>query len=103
MDPLSSRGQFDHRYDAEGLIKIPSDGKLHRIAVLCADGTPQLRLITVPRERADVYREAELINPWHADGMLPSLLRGTVALERFIEDRFAVMLRYLIILNTRLI
>jgi len=47
--------------------------------------------------------QAELINPWHADGMLPSLLRGTVALERFIEDRFAVMLRYLIILNTRLI
>ena len=66
VDPLSSRGQFDHRYDAEGLIKIPSDGKLHRIAVLCADGTPQLRLITVPRERADVYREAELINPCQA-------------------------------------
>jgi hypothetical protein len=31
--------------------------------------------------------------------MLPSPLRGTVALERFIEDRFAVMLRYLIILK----
>ena len=31
IDPIVSRGQFDHRYDAEGLIKIPSDGKLHRV------------------------------------------------------------------------
>lgn len=66
VDPLVSRGQFDHRYDAEGLLKIPSDGKLHRVAILTADGTPTLRLITVPRERADVYREAELQNPCSA-------------------------------------
>lgn len=66
IDPLQSRGQFDHRYDAEGLLKIPSDGKLHRVAILSADGQPTLRLVTVPRERADVYREAELQNPCHA-------------------------------------
>lgn len=66
VDPLTSRGQFDHRFDAEGLLKIPSDGKLHRVAILSAEGQPTLRLVTVPRERADVYREAELQNPCHA-------------------------------------
>lgn len=66
VDPLHSRGQFDHRFDAEGLLKIPSDGKLHRVAILSAEGQPTLRLLTVPRERADVYREAELQNPCHA-------------------------------------
>lgn len=63
VDPLLSRGHFDHRYDAEGLLKIPSDGKLHRVAILAAEGAPTLRLVTVPRERAEVYREAELQNP----------------------------------------
>jgi len=66
VDPLVSRGHFDHRYEAEGLIKILSDGKLHRVAVLAVEGSPTLRLITVPGERADVYREAELTNPCNA-------------------------------------
>lgn len=62
-DPLTSRGQFDHRYEAEGLLDIASDGKLHRVAILSAEGSPMLRLVTVPRERAEVYREVELQNP----------------------------------------
>lgn len=62
-DPLTSRGQFDHRYEAEGLLDIASDGKLHRVAILSAEGPPMLRLVTVPRERAEVYREVELQNP----------------------------------------
>ncbi|MFO0657600.1 MAG: DUF4139 domain-containing protein [Polyangia bacterium] len=78
IDPIVSRGQFDHRYDAEGLIKIPSDGKLHRVAILTAEGSPHLHLITVPRERADVYREAELKNPCDAP-----LLSGPV--EVFVD------------------
>lgn len=78
FDPLVSRGQFDHRYDAEGLLKIPSDGKLHRVAVLGANGVPHQRLISVPRERSEVYREVELQNPCDAP-----LLAGPV--DVFVE------------------
>ena len=66
VDPQSSRGRFDHRYDADGLVAIPSDGQPHRVALLCAETVPALRLLTVPGERPEVYREAELPNPCEA-------------------------------------
>jgi uncharacterized protein (TIGR02231 family) len=62
-DPLTSRGHFDHRYDAEGLVRVPSDGLPHRVTLSSAETLPTMRLITVPRERLEVYREAELKNP----------------------------------------
>ena len=65
-DPAQSRGNFDHRYDADGLVKIPADGRLHRVSLLAAEGVPQMRLLCVPKERAEVYREAELQNPTDA-------------------------------------
>jgi uncharacterized protein (TIGR02231 family) len=65
-DPLTSRGHFDHRYDAEGLVLVPSDGLSHRVAVSSTETLPTLRLLTVPRERPEVYREAELKNPCEA-------------------------------------
>lgn len=65
-DPQGSRGRFDHRYDAEGLVRIPSDGQPHRVALLCAETVPTLRMLTVPGERPEVYREAELQNPCEA-------------------------------------
>ena len=65
-DPQDTRGRFDHRFDAEGLVLVPSDGQPHRVSLLSAETTPVLRLLTVPRERPEVYREAELRNPCEA-------------------------------------
>lgn len=65
-DPLTSRGRFDHRYDSSGTVQVASNGQTHRVALLSAETTPALRLITVPRERPEVYREAELKNPVEA-------------------------------------
>lgn len=65
-DPLTSRGHFDHRYDADGLVLVPSDGLPHRVAISSSDTLPTLRLLSVPRERPEVYREAELKNPSEA-------------------------------------
>ncbi len=62
-DPLTSRGHFDHRYEADGLFLVPSDGLAHRVVISSAETVPALRLLTVPRERPEVYREAELKNP----------------------------------------
>lgn len=66
VDPQSSRGRFDHRYEADGIVVIPSDGQPHRVALLCAETVPALRMLTVPGERPEVYREAELQNPCEA-------------------------------------
>lgn len=65
-DPLTSRGLFDHRFDADGLVEIPSDGVAHRVSLGVAQAAPRLRLRTVPREAPDVFREAELKNPFDA-------------------------------------
>ncbi|MBL9003066.1 MAG: mucoidy inhibitor MuiA family protein [Myxococcales bacterium] len=62
-DPLRGRGQFDYRYDSEGIVRIPSDGKTHRILLRSVECAPSLRLLSVPRERPEVYREAEFKNP----------------------------------------
>ena len=107
-DPQSSRGRFDHRYDAEGLVVIPSDGQPHRVALLAAETTPALRLLTVPRERPEIYREAELQNPCEApllsgpvdvyvEGSLLTTARidhidrgGTLRVGMGVEDRLRV-------------
>src|SRR5262249_7382789 len=65
-DPQHSRGRFDHRYDADGVVVVPSDGQTHRVSLGSAETTPQLHMLTVPRERPEVYREAELKNPCEA-------------------------------------
>ncbi len=62
-DPQVHRGQFDHRYDSEGLVRVPSDGSPHRILLRSVDCAPGMRLLAVPREQAEVFREAELRNP----------------------------------------
>jgi len=77
-DPRDGRGQFDHRYDAESLADVPSDARLHRVSVLSASAPAAPRFITVPRESAEVYREAEIQNPFDAP-----LLAGPV--EVFID------------------
>jgi hypothetical protein len=65
-DPLASRGMFDHRYRAEGLAEVPSDGLTHRVPLGSGDATPTVRWRVIACERADVYREVELRNPFDA-------------------------------------
>ena len=77
-DPLETRGRFDHRYDAEGTADVPSSGLPHRVTIGTADGEARPRFVAVPREAAEVYREAEIPNPFAAP-----LLSGPV--EVFVD------------------
>jgi hypothetical protein len=65
-DPLETRGKFDHRYDAEGKADVPSSGLPHRVTIGSAEGEARPRFVAVPREAAEVYREAEIPNPFAA-------------------------------------
>jgi uncharacterized protein (TIGR02231 family) len=66
LDPLHTRGRFDHRYDAEGSADVPSSGLPHRVTIGSAEGEARPRFVAVPREAAEVYREAEIPNPFAA-------------------------------------
>ena len=65
-DPAVTRGLFDHRYDVEGEAEVPSDAQTHRVSIGEAESAPTMRWRTTPREAAEVYREAELRNPFDA-------------------------------------
>jgi hypothetical protein len=69
LDPLGTRGRFDHRYDAEGRADVPSNARPHRIHIQSAEGPASARFRAVPRESAEVYREARIENP-HASPLL---------------------------------
>ncbi|MCU0687118.1 MAG: DUF4139 domain-containing protein, partial [Polyangiaceae bacterium] len=77
-DPLETRGVFDHRYDARGIADVPSDGRVHRVPLATAEAEVRLKLRVVPRESPDVFREAEVKNPFDAP-----LLAGPV--DVFVE------------------
>ncbi len=66
IDPMRSRGMFDHRYGAEGLVEVPSDGLTHRVPLGSGDATPTVRWRAVACERPEVFREVELRNPFDA-------------------------------------
>lgn len=57
---------FDHRYRAEGLVEVPSDGLTHRVPLGSGDATPTVRWRVIACESADVFREVELRNPFDA-------------------------------------
>lgn len=96
QDPRGSRGMFDHRYDAEARADIPSDGQLHRVSLGTGESAPTLRWRTVPRESPEVFREAELRNPFDApllagpvDVYVDGSLLAVASIERI--DRGGVM------------
>jgi hypothetical protein len=64
MDPSESRGMFDHRYEASGRADVPSDGRVHRVAVATSPCNVLISWRTVPSESPEVYREANVINPF---------------------------------------
>jgi len=63
VPPLDSKGNFDYRYDAEGLVNIPADALLHRVRLLESKTKARLNWRTVPKVEAAVYREVTLDNP----------------------------------------
>lgn len=65
-DPRATRGRFDHRYEADGLAQVSSDGLAHRVTLGQRGAAPTLRYRTVPREAPEVYREVDLENPFDA-------------------------------------
>jgi hypothetical protein len=95
-DPRDTRGLFDHRYDADGLVEVPSDAQVHRLTLGTGETTPRLGWRTVPRETADVFREAELKNPFDAPllaGPVDVYVEGTLLASAAIEhiDRGGTM------------
>lgn len=64
IDPSESRGMFDHRYEAAGRADVPSDGRVHRVGVATAPCNVLISWRTVPCESPEVYREANVINPF---------------------------------------
>ncbi len=73
FDVLDTRGHYDHRWDARAHARVPSDGRAHRIRIESFAARPRFRFWTVPREVAEVFREASLDNPTPGP-----LLRGPV-------------------------
>lgn len=65
-DPMLTRGMFDHRWTVGSLVDIPSDGRTHRVIVSRRPTSLTVRWRTVPIARPEVYREAELLNPFEA-------------------------------------
>ena len=87
-DPRESRGLFDHRYDASGAIEVPADGLAHRVLLGRAEAPATLRFRTVPREAQEVYREAELGNPFPGPllaGPVDVYVEGSLLLTTTIE------------------
>ncbi|WP_437781256.1 DUF4139 domain-containing protein [Sorangium sp. So ce1097] len=84
VDPRESRGQFDHLYAGEGAADVPSNGRLHRVALSAARAPATPRFVTVPREAAEVYREARVENPFDApllDGPVEIFVDGALAAQ----------------------
>jgi uncharacterized protein (TIGR02231 family) len=108
VDPLYSRGLFDHRYDTDGVCDVPSDGRVHRVPVRAAECASRIHYTTVPLEAAEVYREAILVNPFagpllagpvdvYLDGALLTTAAmdhidrgGTLRVGMGVDDRFKV-------------
>ena len=64
IDPRASRGLFDAVYTAAGTADVPSTGRPHRVTVVTAEAPATPRFVTVPREAAEVYRRADVQNPF---------------------------------------
>lgn len=82
-DVGASSGAFDHRYDAEGLVDVPGDGKIHSVPLFVRRAPVATTLIVVPRESTQAVRVAEMKNPLAAP-----LLAGPA--EIYLEDEFLV-------------
>lgn len=108
IDPRASRGLFDALYTASATADVPSNGRPHRVTVATADGPATPRFVTVPREAQEVYRRADVTNPFGVplltgpvevliDGALAALTRlsytdrgGVISIGLGVEERIRV-------------
>lgn len=65
-DPQYSRGMFDHQFDADGAVDVPSSGETHRVRLLAAPAKSRMAFRCVPLEDERVFREVEIENPLNA-------------------------------------
>lgn len=108
VDPRASRGLFDVVYTATGTSDVPSSGRPHRVTVAAAEAAAAARFVTVPREAPEVYRRADVTNPFGVplltgpvevliDGALVALTRlsytdrgGQISIGLGVEERVRV-------------
>ena len=55
---------YDYAFATDGAVDVRADGAWHGIAVTTRAGTAKVHHVAVPREQADVFRVAELANPF---------------------------------------
>jgi len=55
---------YDYAFATDGAVDVTADGAWHAISVTAKPSTAKLRHVTVPREQADVFRVAQISNPF---------------------------------------
>lgn len=65
-DPQSSRGMFDHQFNADGAVDVPSSGETHRVRLLAKPAKSRMAFRCVALEDERVFREVEIENPLNA-------------------------------------
>lgn len=83
QDVESSSGAYDYRYDAEGLVDVPADGRIHAVPLFARSAPVATTLVVVPRESDQAVRVAEMRNPLDAP-----LLAGPA--EIYLDDEYLV-------------
>lgn len=83
QDVGASSGSYDHRYDAEGLVDVPGDGRIHSVPMLARTAPVSTTLVVVPRESTQAVRVAEMRNPLESP-----LLAGPA--EIYLDDEYLV-------------
>jgi uncharacterized protein (TIGR02231 family) len=63
LRPPAAEAGFDHAFDAEAPVDVPSDGAPHSVPIVHGGATAAARFVVVPRESTDVFRVVELDNP----------------------------------------
>ena len=108
VDPLHARGLFDYTYDGTLRVDVRADGVVHRVGVRQGEGHSRPKFRVVAKEAQEVYREAEVQNPFDAPLLLgpaevflddaliarsavsPCDRGGTIALGLGLEERVRV-------------
>lgn len=83
-DPETSGALFDHVFHGTTTSRVPSSARPVRVAVDRREARATPRLTVVPRESADVFREADVDNPFEGPllpGPIDVLLDGSLVSE----------------------
>ena len=87
-DPMYSRGMFDHRFNADGVVDIPANGQVHRIQLRIQNAPSEMNFRCAPRIDDRVFREVALTNPFEAPllpGPVDVFIDGTLVMSSKIE------------------